>query len=157
MVTIFYLQFVYLAVCLSIGTVEIYLFVSYKTSKPAVFTTLSDMVSCDLSIAFLTSLYLVAASYLVPSAKNEIRPILAYIIAPTATCMSLIVVLYLFSKCLVEYFQLRLRVVDLARSSRVPARRFTAFHKTCNCSCGNVFHNLDTCHFRCINFIQFYD
>ncbi len=109
-----YLQLAYLAVCLSIATLEIYLFVMYKTSKPAIFTTLSDMISCDLCLVFLTILYLAAASYLLPSAKIEIRPFLAYFIAPTGTFLALIIVFYLLCKCLVEYFQLRLRVIDLA-------------------------------------------
>ncbi len=113
-VNMLYLQFLYLAVCLSIATVEIYLFVIYKTTKPAVFTTLSDMVSCDLSIIFLTLLYLAAASSLLPYVKIEIRPLLACLFAPTGTCLTLICVFYLFAKSLVEYFQLRLRVVDLA-------------------------------------------
>ncbi len=109
-----FLQLVYLAVCLSIATIEVLLIVSYKTSKPAVFTTLSDMVSCDLSFVFLTTLYIAAATYLLSSAKIEINPILAFIIAPTATSLVFVIILYLLSKSLVEYFQLRLRVIDLA-------------------------------------------
>ncbi len=114
MVNMLYMQFVYLALCLSIATVEIYLIVCYKTSKPAVFITLSDMVSCDLCLLFLASLYLVSTAFLLASAKLEIRPVLAYIIAPTGTFVTLIIVFYLLCKILVEYFQLRLRVVDLA-------------------------------------------
>ncbi len=110
---VLYLQFTYLSFCLIMASVQICLIIRHKTSKPTVMVTLSDMIVCDLSAVFLLAIYLAAMPFVAPSVKLDLRPVLASFTSVSITCVILTLIFFLLSKILVQYFQVRLRVVDL--------------------------------------------
>ncbi len=107
------LQCPYLAICIISNTIQISLIISHKKSKPILMVTLSDMVTCDLLVVFRFALYFAIIPFILPLVEFEFRPIFATLNAAGVTCLVLTIVFYILIKFLVEYFQVRLRVVDI--------------------------------------------
>ncbi len=108
------LQIAYFALCLGISTFLIHLVISFKKSKPSVLITLSDMITCDLSMIFLSLMYVAVASFALKSLDTPVHPFLASVTASSITSQVLAIISYLLVKVTVEYFQIKLRVVDLS-------------------------------------------
>ncbi len=107
------LQCPYLAACIISATIQVCLMISHKKSKPVLMVTLTDMVTCDIWAIFLFSLYFALIPFVLPSVEFEWRPIIATFHAVVVTCLVLTFIFYILIKFLVEYFQVKLRVVDI--------------------------------------------
>ncbi len=104
---------VLLLACLVSATLQTSLILLYKRSKPTLFVTLSDMMTCDLVYIFLPFMYVAVTVHSITSFELKVPFEVVLGIGVAFGGINITFLMYLLSACTVEYIHMRWQAVDL--------------------------------------------